>query len=174
MIAGLDAQGCFALGYAVFLSGAAAALEVAARHSYKRAHAYATRGFRYHRQTDHWECPVGQRLTLYGSDPALRVILYRAPAHACNRCHSKSGCTDSDEGRTVERPQEQWLASALGRFHRGLSLVLLVLAAIILLAEMVRRHESPALWVLGGLLALLAIQGGRLLSAFRSSQSWGS
>jgi hypothetical protein len=84
------------------------------------------------------------------------------------------GCTDSDEGRTIERPEEQWLESALGRFHRGLSLVLLTLAAIMLVAEMARHHSPREMWALGGFLVLLGVVGSRLLSEFRNSQPMGS
>ncbi|HZP01247.1 MAG TPA: hypothetical protein VFD30_13220 [Terriglobia bacterium] len=69
---------------------------------------------------------------------------------------------------------EQWLESALGRFHRGLSLVLLVLAAVLLVAEMARHHRPREVWVLGGFLMLLGAVGSRFLSAFRSSQPMGS
>jgi hypothetical protein len=169
-IAGLDPGVWFTLGYALFLLGVAVALEAVARHSHRRAHAYTTLGFRYHRETDHWECPTGQRLARNEADPVRRVIYYRAPAHACNSCQLKSGCTDSDEGRTVERPEEQWLESALGRFHRGLSLVLLSLAAIMLVAEMAGHHSPREMCVLGGSLVLLGAVGSKLLSEFRSYQ----
>lgn len=174
MFAGLGAGVWFTLGYALFLLGVAVALEAVARHSHRRAHAYTTLGFRYHHETDHWECPTGQRLTRNEADPARRVVYYRASAHTCNSCLLKMGCTDSDEGRTIERPEEQWLESALGRFHRGLSLVLLTLAAIMLVAEMARHHSPREMWALGGFLVLLGVVGSRLLSEFRNSQPMGS
>ena len=72
-------------------------------------------------------------------------------------------------GREVEHYPEAWLQSELARFHRGLSLTLLLLATAWLMAEMV-RHRQPAEWLLlGALLAPITLLGRQWLSAFLES-----
>ena len=44
----------------------------------------------------------------------------------------KSLCTDSDTGRELSVSMDPWLSSAIGRFHRVMSLALLVLACWIM------------------------------------------
>jgi len=159
MIRGVHIQVLLAAGYAVFLAVAALVLELLARHSHRRSQQFQVAGFRYHPQVDAWECPTGKRLPRAESDPARRLVVYRASAHVCNRCHIKFDCTDSDRGRKIERRLDSWLDSEIRRFHRGLSLALVFLAALILVAE-VFFHKSPVdrdlLWTVLALMILLA------------------
>jgi hypothetical protein len=37
------------------------------------------------------------------SDSARRAVIYRASAAACNACPAKAACTDSSQGREIER-----------------------------------------------------------------------
>jgi hypothetical protein len=86
------------------------------------------------------------------TDHQRRVTTYRAPASACNSCSLKLNCTDSDEGRLLERRLDTWLESELRQFHRAISLVLLLLATVILLGEIGR---NSSLQDRGALVALL-------------------
>ncbi len=138
----------FAASYAVLLLLAAAGLEWMGRHSHRRSRQYHTRGFRFHKHTDHWECPEGARLLRAEIDNELRVVRYRAPAHTCNACAIKEHCTDSTSGREIEMAMDPWLSSATGRFHRGISLTLVVLAALIFGVELVRYSKGAERWML--------------------------
>jgi hypothetical protein len=138
MIGGLHIEVFLALSYALFLMAVAFVLERLARRSEKRAEGYRNSGFRYFRELDCWECPAGHQLVRLHTDHQRRVTLYRAPASACNCCSLKLNCTDSDEGRLLERRSDTWVESELRRFHRGISLALLLLATLILVAETFR------------------------------------
>lgn len=141
-----------ALAYALFLMGVAFLLERLARRSQKRAEGYRNSGFVYFRELDYWECPAGHQLIQLQTDHQRRVTTYRAPASACNSCSLKLNCTDSNEGRVLERRLDTWIESELSQFHRGISLALLLLATLILLGEIVRY---PALRDRESLVALL-------------------
>ncbi len=162
----LPPEALLAAAYAFLLLLAAAGLEWMGRHSHRRAGQFHARGFRFDRDADHWECPEGMRLQRAEIDNALRVIRYRAPAHTCNSCAVKSRCTDSDTGREIEVSLDPWLASATGRFHRGISLVLVVLSGSILAVELLRLNQGAGRWMLSAALAgvsLLAIRLARKL-----------
>ena len=148
MIWGVHLEVLLALAYALFLMSVAFLLECLARRSQKRAEGYRHSGFIYFRDLDYWECPAGHQLVQLHTDPQRRVTAYRAPASACNSCSLKLNCTDSDEGRLLERRVDTWIESELRQFHRGISLALLFLATVIVLAEIVRyplRRDRVAL-----------------------------
>ena len=166
MIDGIHIEVMLAAGYALLLVGVAAILEWLARHSHRRSEHYRHSGFVYHRQLDVWECPTGHHLTRVETDLEGKIARYRAPAHKCNVCHCKKDCTDSDTGRELESRLDAWLQSELRRFHRGLSLTLLVLAAVILAVEIVRHHE-PREWILlAVLLAAIGFSASHLSVSF--------
>lgn len=146
-----------AAGYALALMVIAAGLEWMGRHSNRRSDQYHQRGFRFHKHADHWECPHGARLERAEIDNELRVIRYRAPAHTCNGCPIKANCTDSDNGREISVSLDPWLSSAIGRFHRGVSLALLVLAALIMAVELFRHGHEPERWTLAVMVAVLSL-----------------
>lgn len=139
---GVHVEVVLAVTYAVFLVGVAFILELLARHSHKRSERYRNSGFVYFQKMDLWECPAGRQLLRTETDHQRGIVHYRASADECNACSLKKNCTDSDEGRLLKSHPESWLESELRRFHRGISLVLLLLATIILLAETV-RHAGP-------------------------------
>lgn len=171
MIDGLHAEVLMAAGYALFLAAVAAMLEWLARHSHRRSEQMRVTGFKYRHEFDLWECPTGQLLRRHSVDHQQNLVRYRAPAHACNACHKKTDCTDSDEGREIERRVNSWVQSEIRRFHRGISLALLLLAALILAVEMVRYDHSRDLLVLGSLLAAIGAAGIRpALGLTRRSQ----
>lgn len=138
MILGVHPEVFLALAYALFLMGVAFLLERLGRRSQKRAEGYRHSGFIYFRDLDYWECPAGHQLVQLNTDHQRRITYYRAPASACNSCSLKLNCTDSEEGRLLERRLDMWLESELRQFHRAISLALLLLATVILLAETFR------------------------------------
>lgn len=152
MVDGIHIEVILAGGYVVLLACAAAILEHLARRSHSRTERYRNSGFTYKKEHDAWECPTGEHLRREKAHPSRKVAIYRAPAHKCNVCHCKKHCTDSDTGRVLESRPNAWLESELSRFHRGISLLLLCLAGLILAVEMVRQ-QARGDWLL--LIALL-------------------
>jgi hypothetical protein len=166
-IAGTPIETLLACGYAVFLALVAALLEVVARHSHRRTQALPTTGFTYNPHLDLWTCPTGRPLHRCDSDPHRRAVRYRAQAHHCNACTIKHRCTDSDEGRTIEHSPDSWLQSGLRQFHRGLSLVLLVLAFLVLMVELFRQSAFPQQLAIGLLAICIGGSGIRLLTTLK-------
>lgn len=82
---------------------------------------------------------------------------------------SKKNCTDSNSGREIRHSLAPWPHSEVGRFHRGLSLTLVLLAGLVLAVEALRHHQPAELILLGVLLFAVATMGRHLLSAFRAS-----
>ncbi|MGH9417422.1 MAG: transposase [Terriglobales bacterium] len=159
-----------AAGYALLLAAVATALEWAARRVHRRSKRLNTAGFRYRKDLDLWQCPTGQHLHRHGAGLQGRVV-YRAPAPACNRCHAKASCTDSDQGRTLEIQPDAWVNTTMARFHRGLSLALLLLAELMLGVESVRIWGAPrpshsAAWLLAALMLLVGVVTLRLAQHF--------
>ena len=126
------------LGYAVSLACIAQLLEWAARRAHRRSLAVTTLGFTYHPDRDVWRCPQDQHLFPILQDSTTGAVIYRAPASACNACRSKAACTDSNHGREIERRDFNGLEYGMIRFHRAISLTLLVLASLILIIELCR------------------------------------
>ena len=156
-----------AAGYAAFLVACAFALEWLSAHTHRRALRYRTAGFRYDERLDVWECPEGTHLWPHSFDHQARVVRYRAKAHICNGCPRKAACTDSDRGREIARPLDPWPHSEAGRFHRGLSLVLVALAALILVVAAVRNHARDEVLLLGALLIAVVASARWLAADFR-------
>lgn len=162
MIGTLHVEPVFVAAYAVLLIIIAAALEWLAKHSHKRADRYHTGGFRFHRDRDAWECPVGIALIRAEVDHDRQIVLYRAPAHTCNSCQIKSRCTQSDNGREIAVPLDPWVRSASLRLQRGVSLVLLALASFILIIELFRHGHGAEQYVGGAGLVIVLLRFVRL------------
>ena len=126
-------------------------------------------GFKYHREFDHWECPTGQLLHRHSIDHQRNIVRYRAIGHICNCCHKKPDCTDSDEGREIEHRVDSWVQSEIRHYHRGISLAILLLAALILLAQLLWFNQTRDRLLTGGMLLVIGVLGARLLAGFRSS-----
>jgi hypothetical protein len=155
--------------YALFLLLAGRLFERTAGHVHRRAERWRTGGFTYHHHLDAWECTQGQQLWPTQVDHELRVIRYRAKAPVCNACPIKSDCTDADDGRELTVALDPWPHSEAGRFHRGISLVLVVLAAALIVIEAARHHAAGDLTALTGVAAAVAVTGRWALRAFRAS-----
>ncbi len=162
---GIDVEVLLASGYAIFLASVAAVFEVAARHSHQRTRKVPIIGFSYHPELDVWKCPNGKHL--YRAE-ALEssAVRYRAQPHHCNSCPIKIRCTDSDEGRMIEVQTDSWLQSELRKFHRGLSLTLLLLADLILVVTTLRHNNMREQLIL--ILLIVGITGTsfRIVSTF--------
>ena len=171
MIAGIHPEVLMAAGYALFLVALAVGLELLARESHKRSEGMQLSGFKYHQEHDAWECPTGQKLGRSETDHQRRVVVYRAIGHICNSCGVKKNCTDSDDGRVVERPVDSWLRSELRLFHRGFSMTLLTLAALLLLIELAHFRRPKDVALLGGLLAPIGIFSAKIASEFGKKES---
>lgn len=129
------------LGYAGTLAMIALVLELAARHAHRRSLETRTVGFTYHPDHDIWKCRHGQHLFPIFAESSERMVIYRAPASTCNACRSKADCTDSANGRQIERRIPQGLEYGMQRFHRAMSVTLLVLANLIIAVEFLRCPE---------------------------------
>lgn len=158
-------------GYACSVLLAACALDGLARHSHARSDRYRTAGFRYHPQNDAWVCPQDQMLwpTLY--DEKARLMRYRAKPSVCNACPVKHRCTSSPHGREITRETEPWPHSEAARFHRGLVLVLIGLAVLLLMVMVVRHHQPADLATVVGPLAASAFLAHRFTEHLRRTPS---
>ena len=154
-----------------FLLAAAITIEWLSAHTHRRSLRYRTAGFTYHEQHDHWECPEGQHLWPHEFDRDRRLVRYRAKAHICNGCPLKGACTDSDDGREIVRPLDPWPHSEAGRFHRGLSLMLVALALLVIVVGAARNHAAADAGSLLFLLAAALGTGRWLLRDFREHPS---
>lgn len=163
----LDPEAVLLGGYALFLLGAATTLDLAARHSYRRSERYRTAGFRYHGHLDAWECPEGEHLWPHEHDHERRLVRYRGRPQVCNACPRKTDCTDSDEGREVVRLLDDWPRLEAGRFHRGVAVTLIALAALLAVTALVRHHDPAEAAVLGGVLGVTLMLGRRLAPVLR-------
>lgn len=139
---GVSLEFILMLGYAIFLALIALLLELTARHAHRRSLGASTAGFTYHSDRDIWRCPQDQHLFPIFSDSTKGVVIYRAPASACNSCRSKAACTDSNQGREIERKDLNRVKYGMKRFHRGFSLTLLLLAIVILVVELLRTNGT--------------------------------
>jgi hypothetical protein len=64
---------------------------------------------------------------------------------------------------------DPWPHSEAGRFHRGISLAVVLIAGLILAAETIRNHAPPELAVLGAVFGAVVLTAWRLHAAFRAS-----
>lgn len=170
---GLHVEVVLGSAYALFLMLAAIVLEGMAQQAHRRAKHYHQRGFTYHPGFDLWECPNGERLTRHSTDPVRRVTRYRAAAVKCNNCALKANCTDSDAGREIVQSTESWLDSEIGRFHRGISLALLILSALIVLVVGARHHnvgEAALLSIVFGGIVVLGYAFARVFHPKRAAR----
>ena len=157
-----------AAAYATALVLGAFGLEWLSAHTHRRALRYRTAGFHYDATHDHWRCPEGELLWPHEFDDERRLVRYRARAHICNGCPRKDRCTDSDRGREIVRPLDPWPHSEAGRFHRGIALVLVALAVLVVLAAGARNHAPAEAGVLLGVLIVAALAARWLVRDLRA------
>lgn len=167
----MSAETLAATAYAAFLVACALGLDALGRHTHERSGRFRTQGFSYDAGLDLWVCPEGEQLRSFAVDHRHRVARYRARPAICNACPAKEGCTDSEEGREIVRPLDPWPHSEAGRFHRGISVVLLGLASVIALAGILLTPSLPDLIPLSAMLAVSALVGLRMSWAFAAMPS---
>ncbi len=155
-------------GYAVVLLAVAFVLDWLAQHTQRRSERYRTAGFRYLPQHDAWTCSEDAMLWPMEYDKEHHLVRYRAKASVCNACHAKPDCTSSDNGRELTRAVAPWPHSEAGRFHRGMSMVLVGLAGVLLVVAGVRHPQPPTL-VLGVPLLFTILLGFRYSAHFRAA-----
>ena len=131
-MAGVPLEYVLMLGYSLSLALIALLLEWIGHHAHRRSVVGSTAGFTYHPDRDVWRCPKDQHLFPVFSDSVRGTVMYRAPAKTCNSCPSKMACTDSSSGREIEATCLTMVESGMKRFHRAVSLTLLVLASLFL------------------------------------------
>jgi len=168
-MAGVSMEFILTVGYALALAVIVLLLDLAAGHAHRRSRGMSTAGFTYHPEQDVWRCPQDQHLFPIFSDSAKGITIYRAPADACNSCRSKAGCTDSSHGREIERSTLSDVESGMKRFHRALSLTLLVLASLILVIELFRTGALYPRVLLASTLMLFCIFIERLSAKLSQS-----
>jgi transposase len=75
---------------------------------YRRASPFfQQRDFTYDLTTDTYRCPHGQTLRYRGVNRQQRVRKYYAPRATCAACPLRAQCTDSTQGRIVNRPFDE-------------------------------------------------------------------
>jgi len=164
-MAGWSTELMLMFGYAVFLACISFALGWIAHHAHRRSQGTSTAGFTYDPGRDTWRCPRDHHLFPVFSDRTK--VIYRAPADVCNSCISKAACTDSDHGREIEQNMEQsddTIEHGVRRFHRGVSLTLLLLASSIMVIELFRTSEVNPRIVMALSLLLFYVLSRRLTS----------
>ena len=154
--------------YAVLLLAVAAVLDAAGKHTQRRSERFRTAGFSYHPLHDAWTCSQDEMLWPMDYDEQHHLVRYRAKASVCNSCHVKPDCTSSSNGREVTRAVAPWPHSEAGRFHRGISLALVGLAAVLILVAGA-RHPQPSTLVLVLPLLFTALLGRRYSAHFRAT-----
>ena len=155
-------------GYAVVLLVVAFALDWLAQHTQRRSERFRTAGFRYLPQHDAWTCSEDAMLWPMGHDEEHHLVRYRAEPSVCNSCHVKPDCTSSTNGREVTRAVAPWPHSEAGRFHRGMSMVLVGCAAVLLLVA-AARHLEPSTLVLAVPMLFTILLGIRYSAHFRAA-----
>lgn len=165
----MDAEILLACSYAGFLVLVASVLELTARYVHGRAQRSSTHGFTFIPEHDAWKCPAGRHLHRESGPETFRIVKYRAQSNHCNACSLKPGCTDSNSGRVLEHQIESWMESGIRRFHRGMSLALLVLAAMILTIEIARHPQRTEQMVLGAFALSLGVACMHLARSLRRS-----
>jgi hypothetical protein len=159
-----------ALGaYSLLLVAIALGLDRLSRHSHERSGRFRTAGFSYRPHLDAWECPEGEHLHRAELDQVRRLVRYRARAATCNACPAKGACTDSDDGREIVRPIDPWPQSEAGRFHRAISVVLLVLATAAAAGGVVTGRTEVESALIGLCLVLSASVLVRMAASLRAT-----
>ncbi|GAB3136719.1 hypothetical protein [Microbispora hainanensis] len=117
---------------------------------------------------------VTESVLAYGYAAALLVTaagLDRLARRVAGRSERRRrpGRTPSHDGREIVRAPRPWPHSEAGRFHRGLALVLVVLAASLTLVEAVRHPAWPDLALAAAVLAAAAVTGRWLTGHLRAA-----
>lgn len=163
----MSIEAILAASYSGALVLVAFVIEWLSAHTHRRSLRYRTAGFDYDPGGDNWVCPEGEQLWPHEFDRERRLVRYRAKAQVCNACPRKQDCTDSDAGREVVRALDPWPHSEAGRFHRGLSIVLVGLGFLIAAVALVRNHDLLEVALLGAVALVTVASAHWLLGDLR-------
>ena len=139
-------------GYAALLLCVAGLLEWLSAHTHRRSLRYRTAGFEYDRSSTTGGAPRASTCGRTSSTTSGASFAIAPRPTSATAAHARRRCTDSSSGREIVRPLDPWPHSEAGRFHRGLSLVLVALSLLMLIVAGARNHEpaeislSPAWW----------------------------
>lgn len=118
-------------GYALGLLVVAWAFDRFGARSALRSARWRTGDFTYHDQQDAWTCPRGEWLRPAWVDTQERVVHYLGQPEVCAACPRKPECSPSPGPREVLRPIDPWPHSEAGRFHRGIAVSVVAVAAFL-------------------------------------------
>jgi len=79
---------------------------------------FSQRDFAYDPAQDVYRCPRGTVLRLRGNNYVTGVRIYQAPTESCQACPIRSQCTDSREGRKLNRPFDEEYRERVREDHR--------------------------------------------------------
>lgn len=149
-------------GYALLLLGIAWLFDRMGERSATRSARWRTGNFVYHEDQDAWKCHEDQWLWPASFDPDKRVIRYQGQHAICGRCPIKQECSPTPGPRELTRQVDPWPYSDAGRFHRGISLCVAVIAvflpaAMLLGAKSVTDTIVLVATVLVGLIAAVPL-----------------
>ncbi len=68
---------------------------------------FSQRDFTYDPEQDIYLCPQGTVLRFRGHNHGAQIRIYQAPTATCQACSIRSQCTDSREGRKLNRPFDE-------------------------------------------------------------------
>ncbi|WP_347354237.1 hypothetical protein [Intrasporangium sp.] len=135
-------------GYAFLLLLIAWGVDQMGRRSAEKSAQWRTGNFVYHEGKDAWQCHQDQWLYPAAFDPEKRVIRYVGQHEICGRCPIKDECSPSPGPREITRAVDPWPFSDSGRFHRGISLCVAVVAVFMPAALLVGFHRPGEVVVL--------------------------
>jgi len=124
-------------GYAGILLLVAWTVDRLGMWSAHRAARWRTGNFLFHEDQDAWKCHQDQWLWPASFDPDKRVIRYQGQHAVCGRCPVKADCSPTPGPRELTRQLDPWPHSEAGRFHRGISLCVGIVAAFLPAAMLV-------------------------------------
>ena len=118
---------------------AALGVDLLARHSHRRSTATGPPASDF-TSTSTLGVPRGRAPAPGGDRPPAAGWPTTVPELGSATLPAEGSCTDSDDGREIARPLDPWPHSEAGRFHRGIALVLVVLAGLMIAR---RRRAEP-------------------------------
>ena len=135
-------------GYAAVLLVVAWLVDQMGQRSATKSARWRTGNFVYHSDQDAWKCHEDQWLWPASFDPDKRVIRYAGQHAICGRCPAKQACSPTPGPRELTRQVDPWPFSDAGRFHRGISLCVAVIAAFMPTAMLIGARSAADVIVL--------------------------
>ncbi len=80
--------------------------------------AFSKDAFRYDPVADAYTCPAGATLPYNRSNRAQQLLIYQAPAAACDGCPLRARCTPSPGGRQVSRQYDEAFLDRVRAYQR--------------------------------------------------------